>query len=77
MNGKDCDKWFCNTGIGFFKWKDSKVVTIASNYRGSEMTSIMRKNKDGTKSSVTCTSAVADYNAVMAGDDLADRLRTI
>lgn len=34
-----------NTGLGIFKWKDCKSVLLASNYHGSELSTVLRKNK--------------------------------
>lgn len=38
-----------NLGIGVYKWKDTKSVHFASNYHGSEITTVSRKDKTGKK----------------------------
>lgn len=63
-------------GISVFKWKDTKTVHFASNYHGSEVTTVLRKNKTGEKNNVTCPQVVKDYNRFMGGVDHADQLRT-
>lgn len=62
-------------GVGVFKWKDTKGVLLASNYHGSETTSVKRRAKDGSKLDVACPEVVKDYNSYMGGVDHADRLR--
>lgn len=69
----DCS--FSSTGVGFFKWKDTKCVHLCSNFHGSESTEVKRKNKDGTTVSVKCPQIIVDYNNYMGGVDHADRLR--
>lgn len=75
MERDDCDYRFPQSGIGVFKWKDTKAVHLASNYHGSEMTVVGRRGKDGRKSNVTCPQIVKDCNEFMGGVDHADRLR--
>jgi hypothetical protein len=41
-------------GIGVYKWKDTKTVHFASNYHGSEMTIVLRKDKSGKKNNISC-----------------------
>ncbi|XP_060875876.1 piggyBac transposable element-derived protein 3-like [Metopolophium dirhodum] len=62
-------------GISVFKWKDTKTVHFASNYHGSEVTTVLRKNKTAEKNNVTCPQVVKDYNRFMGGVDHADQLR--
>lgn len=38
-----------NLGIGIYKWKDTKSVHFASNYHGSEITTVSQKDKTGKK----------------------------
>ncbi|XP_025196148.1 piggyBac transposable element-derived protein 3-like [Melanaphis sacchari] len=73
----DFDHRFSTSGIVIFKWKDNKVVYLASNYHGNETTTVQRTSKDGSKSNVTCPTLVKDYNAFMGGVDHADRLRAL
>lgn len=73
----DSDHRFSNLGVGYWKWKDSKVVHMVSNFHGNEESTVSRKEKNGSKSTVTCPIAVKDYNAYMGGVDMADRLRAL
>lgn len=43
------DHRITNTGIGVYKWKDTKYVMFASNYHGSEITTVSRKDSVGRK----------------------------
>jgi hypothetical protein len=71
------DYRFSSLDIGVFKWMDNKIVTIASNYHGSEDSVVKRTAIDGKKKEVTCPLAVDHYNKFMGGVDLADRLRAL
>lgn len=62
-------------GITVYKWKDSKAVHLVSNYHGVSLTSVERKEKDGSKSTIPCPQVVYDYNRHMGGVDLHDMLR--
>lgn len=64
-------------GITVFKWMDSKPVHLISNYHGTSMDSVQRKQKDGTKVTVTCPNVVSDYNKHMGGVDKHDMLRQL
>lgn len=50
---------------------------MVSNFHGNEESTVSRKEKNGSKSIVTCPIAVKDYNAYMGGVDMADRLRAL
>ena len=51
-------------------WMDSKVVTAMFNgYDPAEVTTVLRRQKDGTRNSVPCPVAIADYNDNMGGVD--------
>lgn len=63
--------------IGYWKWKDNKMVYFMSNFQGTEETTVSRTEKNGSKSTVTCPQTVKDYNAFMGGVDTADRLRAL
>lgn len=69
------DHRFSTSGIAIFKWKDNKVLYLASNYHGNETMTVKRTSKDGSKSNVTCPTLVKDYNAFIRGVDHADQLR--
>lgn len=64
-------------GISVYKWKDNKVVYLASNFHGSEEVTVSRTQKDGQKIDVLAPSVVRDYNNFMGGVDHADRLRAV
>lgn len=36
-----------NKGVSFFKWMDNRIVTMASNFHGTESTIVKRKQRDG------------------------------
>ncbi|XP_050426609.1 piggyBac transposable element-derived protein 3-like [Adelges cooleyi] len=63
------------TNSGIYKWKDTKYVMLASNYHGSELTTVTRKDKFGRKKDMQCPQVVRDYNCYMGGVDHADQLR--
>ena len=57
-------------------WMDNKVVTaMYSRYGPSESTTVLRRQKDGTRNSVPCPVAIAAYNNYMGGVDRGDQLR--
>lgn len=73
----DFDHRISSMDISFFQWKDSKPVCFASNFHGTDVTVVTRKQKDGTSINVSCPVVVADYNKHMGGLDHADRLRSV
>ncbi|KAL4107418.1 hypothetical protein QTP88_017761 [Uroleucon formosanum] len=50
----DFDHRFSTSRIVIFKWKDNKVVYLASKYHGNETTTVQRTSKDGSKLNITC-----------------------
>lgn len=62
-------------GITAYEWMDSKAVHLVSNYHGTDTTTVQRKERDGTKATVTCPQVVKDYNDYMGGVDMHDMLR--
>ena len=55
-------------------WMDNKVVTaMYSGYDPSESTTLLRRQKDGTRNSVPCPVAIAAYNNYMGGVDRGDQ----
>lgn len=57
-------------------WLDSKVVTVMStNGQPGEVTTTLRRLKDGTRAEFPCASSVVSYSANMGGIDRNDQLR--
>lgn len=61
-------------GLALFKWQDNKPVLVLSNFHGTELSSVHRTQKDGSKLELPCPLAVRDYNQNMGGVDKADML---
>ncbi|XP_046981064.1 piggyBac transposable element-derived protein 4-like [Schistocerca americana] len=62
--------------VAAVKWQDSKPVCILSNYHNPKhVTTVLRRNKDGSRSELFCPLAVAEYNKIMGGVDRFDQLR--
>ncbi|KAJ8893959.1 hypothetical protein PR048_006560 [Dryococelus australis] len=62
--------------ISSVKWQDIEAVRVLSTATSPKNTSsVTLKNKDGTKSTVSCPNAIQMYNALMGGVDLFDQLR--
>lgn len=64
-------------GITVYKWKDNRIVHLASNFHGVEESSVLRTERDGTKKTIKCPTVVNDYNKYMGGVDKADQLRAL
>ncbi|XP_066581313.1 piggyBac transposable element-derived protein 4-like [Prorops nasuta] len=63
------------TGISWIKWMDKKGVHFLSNYHDpSEVTTVNRRQRDGTLVKVDCPVICSDYNKYMGFVDSADRL---
>nr|CAH7728858.1 unnamed protein product [Callosobruchus chinensis] len=71
----DFDYRYSNTNIGIYKWKDNRVVHLATNFHGTEETTVQRTEKNGSKLAVKCPTVVEDYTRHMGGVDHADQLR--
>ncbi|KAJ8963998.1 hypothetical protein NQ314_005210 [Rhamnusium bicolor] len=71
----DFDHRTSNTGITFYKWKENRIVTFASNFHGTRTIQVKRKLRDGTTSYVNAPEIVKDYNTYMGGVDYHDQLR--
>ena len=57
-------------------WQDNRpVLVIASNSNPAQKTTVERKNKNGTRVTVSCPKAIMDYNKYMGGVDRNDQLR--
>lgn len=64
-----------NTGIRWIKWIDKKAVHFLSNYHDPcEVTTVNRRQKDGSLKQVDCPVMCFDYNKHMGYVDNADRL---
>lgn len=62
--------------MGACVWKDKKPVAfLYTNTQVDSRTTVMRKQKDGTRKEITCPLVCARYNANMAGVDRSDQLR--
>lgn len=64
------------SGVSAYKWMDNKAVTFLSTLHSPKtITSVNRKNKDGSLSQVTCPEVVKVYNNIMGGVDRFDQFR--
>ena len=62
--------------IGASAWMDNKVFTVMyTGFNPLEHTPVLRKQKDGTRTSYPCPVACAAYNQFMGGVDIGDQLR--
>lgn len=64
----------CRKGI--FVWRDTKAFRVASNYHGSDIVKVLRKQRDGSFRSKSCPKAIDDYVDNMGGVDTANQLRS-
>lgn len=71
----DFDFRSTSSGITAYKWMDSKAVHFISNYRGTEISIVQRREKDGTKKVFSCPQVVKDYSDYMGGVAKHDTLR--
>jgi hypothetical protein len=70
----ECDYRVSKDGLTVFKWQDNKAVFVLSNFHGTDISTVERTQKDGSKHEYTCPVAIADYNKYMGGVDKADML---
>ena len=62
--------------VAAVKWMDYREVSVLSTYHSpKKVCDVTRRAKDGTRSTVTCTLATAEYNRIMGGVDRFDQLR--
>lgn len=59
------------------RWQDSKEVLCLSNCHNADISETTRKQKDGSKLTVSCPSLISFYNTYMGGVDLSDQKVTI
>ena len=65
-------------GVECLVWKDKKAVAFINTICDpSSTTTVNRRNKDGSSSTVTCPELVKMYNKYMGGVDLADMKRKL
>jgi len=63
-------KFLCCSNMTAVAWCDRRPIYFLSTYHDpTTMTSINRKNRDGTISAVSCPQLVVDYNSFMGGVD--------
>ncbi|KAE9283481.1 hypothetical protein PR003_g27115 [Phytophthora rubi] len=56
-------------------WMDSKPVNMLATGCSTQLNSVLRTEKDGTRSTVPCPQLVVDYGLGMGGVDVHDQLR--
>jgi Transposase IS4 len=62
--------------VAAIKWQDNKPVCfLTTAHSPTDVSVIQRKNKDGSKTDITCPNAVAQYNEIMGGVDRFDQLK--
>lgn len=65
------------TGIVAVRWKDKKGINFLSNYHNpNTMTTVQRRQPDGSLKVVSCPTLVRDYNNQMGCVDKADQLKS-
>lgn len=73
----DFDSRVSDQGISYFKWKDNRSVFFLSNYHGTEICNVQRKQKDGSIMDIPAPTIVGDYNSHMGGVDKSDMLKSL
>lgn len=77
MKRGEADWRITEDGISFVKWKDKRIVTMASNFHRPDVIGTCdRKKKDGDKETIKCPEIIKDYNSNMGFVDKADMLKT-
>lgn len=66
-----------NWALLFYKWKNNRIVHLASNFHGVEETTVTRTQHDGSKITIKCPVVIKDYNNFMGGVDKADQLKAL
>ncbi|CAH1984900.1 unnamed protein product [Acanthoscelides obtectus] len=74
MNRGECEFLTNQSSSLATRWQDTKEVIVLSNCQSTVMTSVKRKDKSGKKVDVPCPTAIAFYNEIMGGVDLADQM---
>lgn len=70
-------KWRVKGNVSCLIWKDTKDVLLMSNafHPKSGKTTILRTQKDGTKTAIDCPLAIKEYTKRMGGVDRFDQLK--
>ena len=69
-------KWCTRNGVGYVKWKDTKIVHVMSTaFSPNTILNAKRTQKDGTSALVECPQSVVEYTKRMGGVDRFDRSR--
>ena len=64
-------------GLVALLWKDKKSILFLSNFHDiDDVSCVERKNKDGTRTEISCPQLVKDYNAHMGYVDKADMMKS-
>ena len=67
-----------NSTFNSIAWQDNKLVYFINTiYDPIKKTEVLRRNKDGSRTTVEYPLAVKSYNASMGGFDLADAKRNV
>ena len=74
LNRGDFDYRCTSNTSTVFKSIDLKAVYFISNYHAVQMNSVQRKEKDGSKITVSCLNVVKDHNKIMGRVDKHDML---
>lgn len=74
MKRGEFDYFVSNTKLLAIKWKYKRCVNLLSNYnKPDQVTSVKRKNKDGTSADVACPLLLVHYNKHMNSVDKFDQ----
>ena len=69
MERGDVDYRISSDGLMVVKWMDYRSVLVVSNFHATNIMSVDRKEKDGSRKAVPCLIAIKDYNAFIRGVD--------
>ncbi|PSN45855.1 hypothetical protein C0J52_16848 [Blattella germanica] len=74
----ECDYAVRSDGIAYVKWKDKRCVMFLSTIESpQEMSTVNRKESDGSITQIQCPSIAKTYHANMGCVDKADMLRSL
>ncbi|CAK1591024.1 unnamed protein product [Parnassius mnemosyne] len=66
-----------DTNVTVMKWKDKRVVHLLSNYHDPQnVSTVIRKERNGDSNQIACPEVVKDYNANMNFVDKFDQLKS-